>query len=219
MPKQVSIYYCSFSHESLAKHFSSLLDKLPIPIRDDIIKYKGEATRHQKLIARLLLAYILKDNALETNLLNIKQNKYGRPLLNNGCDFNISHSGNVVVCAFSRHLKVGIDIEIIRSVKVHYFKRHMTQEQWDDIISSNEPLKTFFHYWTLKESVLKANGNGLRGDLCQIQTDSLGIVFYDNQTWQTRPLSIHHDYYCHLTYEYYKQVGINMKKITTDDFK
>ena len=91
-------------------------------------------------------------------------NKYGKPYVKNveNLQFNVSHSGEWVVCAVDTE-PIGIDIEIIKSINLKVAKRFFSQEEYRDFVSKDENGKTSYFYdlWTLKESYIKAVGRGL----------------------------------------------------------
>lgn len=79
--------------------------------------------------------------------------------------FNLSNSANLVAIAFTYDSEIGIDIEQIRPLPD---LEEMIQSNFSTneikIIQSKpeETLKRFFRFWTLKESYLKAIGEGMR---------------------------------------------------------
>ena len=91
-------------------------------------------------------------------------NEYGKPfLLNNPqIHFNISHTGNYVICAIDDQ-PIGIDIELIKSIDFKIAERFFTQDEKNYIISSPLALseRAFFEVWTKKESYIKWEGLGL----------------------------------------------------------
>ncbi len=80
--------------------------------------------------------------------------------------FNISHSGDWVVCSISRG-EVGVDVERIHPVNVESLGRFYSPEERDELARRDEAerLPLFFDIWTVKESYLKAIGTGLRRPL------------------------------------------------------
>ncbi|MFV9616732.1 MAG: 4'-phosphopantetheinyl transferase family protein [Gammaproteobacteria bacterium] len=72
---------------------------------------------------------------------------------NNYFDFNISHSGNLIVISTSATLKVGVDVEQIRQLKRLSFKMVMSAEELAEI--QQTPV-LFFDLWSKKEAVVKA---------------------------------------------------------------
>ncbi len=86
------------------------------------------------------------------SLNHLSYTKFGRPYLDNSrIDFNISHSGDYVVCAVTTHGRIGIDIEKIKPIDLFDFERYMTPQEWNAIRDSVEPYHTFYSYWTKKE--------------------------------------------------------------------
>lgn len=102
--------------------------------------------------------------------------RYNKPYFEDHViQFNISHSGEIVVCAITDATEIGIDIEIITDVAIDDFKIQMTKNEWNKISNSNDQKNAFFEYWTQKEAVIKAHGHGLT-----IPLQSFEII--DNQT-------------------------------------
>ena len=140
--------------------------------------------KHQKEyeIGRFLLRKGLKDlYGIELELEDLEnfiiKNKYGKPSFKdmpkshfdiepkkyNNIFFNISHSANLVVCAFYDK-EIGVDIEkidnfnslIIRKILTDKEKVYLEQYRHNE----EEFKKIFFSFWTLKESYLKYKGSG-----------------------------------------------------------
>ena len=78
--------------------------------------------------------------------------------------FSISHSGEYVVCALSKH-EVGCDIQIMegkdsdRTLKIG--KRFFSEREFLDMERAEDPQDYFYRIWTIKESYIKALGEGL----------------------------------------------------------
>ena len=75
----------------------------------------------------------------------IGRNENGKPLTD-GVFFNISHSGDLVLCAVSDR-PVGVDVERLRPVPARLAERFGT----------NDP-ETFFRLWTQMEARIKCRG-------------------------------------------------------------
>lgn len=93
------------------------------------------------------------------------KNPFGRPLLlePDGYDFNVSHAGDWVVCAFADQ-GVGIDVEQIRPLDLTIAQRYFAPGEYAALLdkpTDAEQLQYFFQVWTLKESYVKAIGEGL----------------------------------------------------------
>ncbi len=110
--------------------------------------------------------------------------KNGKPFAENTkVQFNISHSGNLVVCAVDDK-PVGIDVEQIRNIELKIAKRIYTDDELfylfgfcpsdDDFKSSPDDgmLLRFFELWTAKEAYLKYTGAGITENLKTLSVDS-----------------------------------------------
>ena len=95
-----------------------------------------------------------------------------KPYVENlGIHFNISHSGDYVICAVSES-EIGIDIEKIKEVKDGLTEYICTEEEKNYIASCKDKEKKqrrFFEIWTAKEAYFKFLGTGL-GDLKSINS-------------------------------------------------
>ena len=79
--------------------------------------------------------------------------------------FNLSHSGDVAVCAVAAGGQLGVDVEMIRPISdaddlsSRYFSRDEAREFLR--LPATERLHAFFGVWTRKEAFLKATGEGM----------------------------------------------------------
>ncbi|AYJ90999.1 4'-phosphopantetheinyl transferase superfamily protein [Bacillus safensis] len=76
--------------------------------------------------------------------------------------FNLSHSGNWVVCAVD-DAPVGIDIEEIKPIDLAIAKRFFSADEYQDLLSQPAERQEayFFHLWSMKEAFIKLTGKGL----------------------------------------------------------
>jgi 4'-phosphopantetheinyl transferase len=174
-----------------------MLEKMPGPVRTGIGRYRRWEDRQAVLFGKLLLAEGLKRMAYPAHLKDLVWDVSGRPFLGGGMDFNISHSGEYVVCALCREGRVGIDIEKIRPIDVTDFQGQMTPRQWEAIVASECPEDTFFRLWTQKEAVIKADGGGMAIPLDIIVMEG-GKAFLDDAVWTVKEVRIADGYRCFL---------------------
>ena len=130
---------------------------------------KRTETAAGSLMAELIPKVMLSKYAgIPLNDIDIIKEESGKPrfLKQQHIYYNISHSGNYVICAFADK-DVGIDIEKIRTINPEIARRFFTKNEQDYIFNdaSESYEKRFFTIWTLKESYLKALGKGLRKSL------------------------------------------------------
>jgi 4'-phosphopantetheinyl transferase len=148
-----------FKEETLEYYFDSIPDNL----LEKIQRYKKREDQRLHLASILLLKKALDENGHKEILLNmLSYSEKGRPYFNNcSFDFNLSHTENCAAVVFSENCRVGIDIERIKKIDFSDFINIFSQEEWDEINSSKDKEKTFYYYWTLLESAVKADGHGL----------------------------------------------------------
>ena len=76
--------------------------------------------------------------------------------------FSLSHSGTIAMAALSVH-DLGCDIEKIKEIDMAVAKRFFAPGEYAALLaqlSDGERKELFFRIWTLKESFLKATGQG-----------------------------------------------------------
>ena len=88
--------------------------------------------------------------------------------------FNISHSGDLAVCAVSDK-EIGIDIEKIRKINPNSAKKFAAEAEIEYI---NSHRNGFFEIWTLKEAYFKCIGTGLGADIKNVcfETENEKII-------------------------------------------
>jgi len=115
------------------------------------------------LASSALLEKVLLENGYpDYKLYDLQYTDEGRPFFPDApFDFNISHTERCTAVAFLENGRVGIDIETIKEVDFSDFDLVFTKEVWDIIHTSKNKNQMFFHFWTLLESAVKADGRGL----------------------------------------------------------
>ncbi|MFC2100537.1 4'-phosphopantetheinyl transferase family protein [Bacteroidota bacterium] len=131
----------------------------------------------RSLFGEILIRSVLcKKLNLKNKDLSFNYNKNDKPFYSDGSiHFNISHSGEWVVCATSKN-QVGIDVEKIRKFKIDLAERFFSSSEVSDLHSLNEKQRNdyFFELWTIKESYLKLLGRGLTKALNTFTVTKLG---------------------------------------------
>src|SRR5262249_30459782 len=94
-----------------------------------------------------------------------------------GIHFNLAHSDDLALFAFTRAGEVGVDVEWIRPLKdmeelVARFFSARESELFRELAASERPA-AFFNLWTRKEAMLKATGEGIAGSLSAIEVTLL----------------------------------------------
>lgn len=110
----------------------------------------------------------------------------GVPVPFDGISWSLTHKSGYVGAVVAPGA-MGIDIEKIRPCARGLFEKCADKGEWALAGEEKKSFKTFFRYWTAKESVLKAAGTGLK-DLARcrviriIDADHLQIA-YGRRDW------------------------------------
>ncbi|WP_368857254.1 4'-phosphopantetheinyl transferase superfamily protein [Bacillus cereus group sp. N28] len=151
------------------------------------------------LLIRSLICQKYKINNEEIKFI---YNEYGKPFVQNFSDFhfNISHSGEWVVCA-TANSNVGIDIERVSDIEaLKLANEFFSEEEFYDLsnMNSDEQINYFFDLWTLKESYIKTIGKGLYIPLnsFSVKKESRTLISYKNipQNFYFRQYNIEPNY-------------------------
>lgn len=108
----------------------------------------------------MLLDDVLNRYGISVDTLRTDEN--GKPLVDGIC-FNLSHSGDYVICAVSERA-VGCDIEQIKEAPRQVAARAFSSREnaYLKLLLGDEYNREFFRLWTKKESFLKMKGIGIR---------------------------------------------------------
>lgn len=139
-----------------------------------VLKFLRIEDKQRCLLGDILTRYaICRCLEVKNEQLIFQYSEYGKPFLAEpgGIDFNVSHSGDWVVCAISDN-PVGIDVETIKPIDFSIARRFFSKNEYYSLMSTDEHmrLRYFYMLWTLKESYIKAIGKGL-----SIPLDSFSI--------------------------------------------
>jgi 4'-phosphopantetheinyl transferase len=97
----------------------------------------------------------------------LEKDDLGAPVPSNGVHWSLTHKVDFVAAVTAPH-PIGIDIERIKPVSPALRRRLADEREW--ALSPEETQALFFRYWTAKEAVLKAVGQGmLELARCRIQ--------------------------------------------------
>jgi 4'-phosphopantetheinyl transferase len=135
-----------------------------------------ERDRHRFIsargILRLLLGRYLEQDPAK---LQFSYSEYGKPSMKSPADsdlcFNVSHSHELVLYAFTRGRAIGIDVEYInedratQQIAERFFsEREVTMFR---SLPTDKQTEAFFNCWTRKEAYIKGRGEGLSFPLDQ----------------------------------------------------
>lgn len=126
-------------------------------------RVKTPQAKRQGLGAEILLIQALRRCSPETKLpLEIAVGENGKPYFpGKELRFSLSHSGEIALCALSNR-EVGADVERMRAFDENLSRRFFTEAEQEYISQAKDRAHAFTQVWTLKESYIKATGQGLR---------------------------------------------------------
>lgn len=140
--------------------------------QNKVKKFKNEKDRKLTVAGEMLARKLLScysHTSQEQIVFEIGE--HGKPYAVGCAEFNISHSGDMVVCCVSDKC-IGIDIEmikplnssIIRKLCTESDKRYIYGEDSLDETNEfgNEHLYRFYEVWTAKEAYFKCIGTGIK---------------------------------------------------------
>jgi 4'-phosphopantetheinyl transferase len=153
---------------SRAQRFRSMRDRNRYVVRHGVL--------------RMLLAKYMD---IEPRRVDIRCDLNGKPYLadwqNEGAlQFSDSHSDTYAAFAFCRYNHIGVDIEKIQEMPemLDIVARHFTRREHGAMLCcpENRRLMLFYQFWTRKEALLKALGEGLLRplDSVDVATDGKG---------------------------------------------
>jgi 4'-phosphopantetheinyl transferase len=121
-----------------------------------------------RALARIVLGYLLDMTPVRVRF---RYNNFGKPYLD--CDenrprlqFNLSHSGELIVMAITIGREIGVDVEGVREhaeverIAARFFSVRERAELAS--LPPSQRAVAFFSCWTRKEAFIKAKGMGLR---------------------------------------------------------
>lgn len=118
-------------------------------------------------ILRILLGRYLDCDPLAIRL---RTNSHGKPAIDGprqeqALTFNLSHSHELALFAFTYEREIGVDVEYMRAnIEYEQLARHSfspNEQQTLHNLSDSEKPQGFFNAWTRKEAYIKARGLGL----------------------------------------------------------
>lgn len=182
-----------------------------------------------RLLGEALAGFAIEGyRGLQPGVYHIARGDKGKPYLVDVDDlfFNISHSGEYVVCALSDR-EVGVDIEKRTKARMAVAWRFFHEREVKRLEASSGEVRDrlFFDYWSVKESFLKYVGTGLTRPLNSfIVTFSAGrIVLHEEgkrSTTCVHACAVDAGYACHVCGEYDGEpevVEVTLKEIMTGE--
>ncbi len=153
-------------------------------------KIRKPEDKKLSLLAEHLLRIALKEEGITD--FKIIKGEHGKPYIENeSIFFNLSHSGNVCICALSDK-EIGCDVERVKKANMKVAKRFFSPEEFEALENAEESEKDdlFFRIWTMKESFIKAVGTGLGMPLTSFCVDLSAYTPFISYSSDERPFQL-----------------------------
>jgi 4'-phosphopantetheinyl transferase len=134
-------------------------------------RFAFDRDRNRFIVARARLREMLATRlSVRPESVELTYGVHGKPALarrfaDSDLRFNVSHSDDVAVYAFSIGREIGIDIEVVRpipdadDIAARFFSRRENEAYF--ALDPGDKPQGFFCCWTRKEAFIKAIGDGL----------------------------------------------------------
>ena len=166
--------------------------------------FRFDHDRIRWIAARVLLRRVLGSClGVAPARLKFSYSSHGKPLLaDNPLRFNLSHSGDLAVCAIAERSEIGIDIERVRTIEniEAIFRSISSPREYAAFLGLPNACRTtaFFEAWTVKEACLKASGTGLSQSPAAIEVlpvrDVSRPIESESHSWLVVPFRPHQRY-------------------------
>lgn len=181
---KINVVFKRVDAEYLEKNFDSVINMLHPARREKVAKLKNKKAAYVSMTAGLLLQEVVeREFGLKPEDILIGKGENGKPYLKEYPEYkyNISHSGDMVMMAYSKQ-ELGVDIEELRVKDTKVAKRCFVPHEYLYVLNGNDDLNTkmlseaersrrFFEMWTLKEAYLKLIGKGISVPLSSFEVD------------------------------------------------
>ena len=151
--------------------------------RQQVLRYKHTFGQYCCLKSWLMLEEGMKTFNFQLSTFNYEKN--GKPYVENGPYFSISHCKTAIAVAIDNR-PIGIDIESIRHADDELIARTMNEEEQSQITNHKSPIESaraFTRLWTQKEAIVKLQGTGIES-FEQLQSIRTQNTEYRIQTFE-----------------------------------
>lgn len=172
--------------------------------KNEVRRYRFHDDKMRSLVSKTVLIELLEHYLyLPHSDFQIKKGTYGRPYIKSkkkgfSIQFNISHSGIIVMLAFGRCKTLGVDVEMIKPLNNYKELAKNLYSLEEYLIIENAV--DFFRCWTKKEAYLKALGTGLNKRLNSFSVVGNNIKDKEEilDKWYVSEIKVNNDYIAHI---------------------
>jgi len=147
-------------------------------------RFHFERDRRAFIVCRGTLRRLISSyTGLDPSRIGFRVGLHGKPSLKepHGSDlrFNVSHSGEIALLAFSLHQDIGVDVELKRTevdiLSLAEFSFSKDERAAIVACSPADRADLFYEFWTCKEACIKADGRGLSVPLDRFSVATRGV--------------------------------------------
>lgn len=164
----MKIEYIIIDEELSFNDVREYVNLLPEERQEKIARYRFDQDKLLSLMAGLLIRRAVGDSPICVG-------EHGKPYVENGMCFSVSHSGRMAAIAVDES-EIGLDIEQIPDhsrLKIADRFYHPAEQKY--VKEAVDPCRAFCEIWTRKEAVLKMTGEGIATDLTAFDTTALPL--------------------------------------------
>lgn len=203
--------------------------QVPLAVSDDIVqayfqclsaderlraeRFRFDRDRRRFVVARGTLRHLLAKELGQTpESIDFCYGEYGKPsvptVTNGDFHFNVSHSGELALCALGYQYRVGVDVEKIKDIQRldGMMGRCLLATEQAAVNADDNPLRAFLQRWTCKEAYLKAIGMGLIQSMTSVEVQLTPPMFAEvpqgqAKDWHLSVMNVPEDYVAALATE------------------
>ncbi|MFA4979641.1 MAG: 4'-phosphopantetheinyl transferase superfamily protein [Sphingobacterium sp.] len=209
----VYLFYVCIDQEKITKFITENKTILPSRDREQVASFKTAQSACHFIAGRKLLVHGIDHLGIDhLKLSNLQIGKYNRPFFIDSLSFNISHSGNIVVCILAEKGRLGVDIEQITNIEFSDYSSVFTVNEFNMMKKSSSPQSEFFKYWTRKEAIIKADGRGFNIDPLSFEVIRDEVIV-DNELWFLSEVEIASSYCMHIASDVSLNSEVRLEKV------
>ena len=142
----ITVYFTHIKALPDAALFRSQLCKLPDGLKNKISGYRSQKEQMLRYCGKAMLPKLFERYNLFSyfSFRNMEYNERGKPFFKKGPDHNISHSGDIVVCAGLMNANIGVDVEKVTEADNEILKDHFTESERAIINCSENRNEVFY---------------------------------------------------------------------------
>ena len=161
----VELYAVNIQNQISKEAFDNFMMLVSEKKREKINRFRLIEDAKRSLYGEILVRYLACNQfGINNDDIKMQFNEYGKPYIEDYLDFhfNLSHSGQWIVCAISKE-SIGIDIEQIKPIDIAIAERFFDPLEYKAIMDTSNDMRlvAFYKFWTLKESYIKLISKGL----------------------------------------------------------